>query len=115
MANNLRQQFIAGFLENGTGNLINKLGKLNHNIHTQFPSDLGDNRWNSADSRYFGFIPKDDVVGTPMIVYWSMENRRLTKAFNPETGMEEIRDEEMSLFQRLLHIRWSRLLSFINK
>jgi signal peptidase I len=95
--------------------LIDGKPSNSYTVERDYVFGMGDNRWNSADSRYFGFIPKDDVVGTPMIVYWSMENRRLTKAFNPETGMEEIRDEEMSLFQRLLHIRWSRLLSFINK
>lgn len=34
---------------------------------------MGDNRDNSTDSRYFGFIPWDNVVGTPMIVYWAWD------------------------------------------
>lgn len=32
---------------------------------------MGDHRDNSLDSRYWGFIPKVDLVGTPLIVYWS--------------------------------------------
>jgi len=32
---------------------------------------MGDNRDNSLDSRYWGFVPIEDVIGTPMIVYWS--------------------------------------------
>ncbi len=32
---------------------------------------MGDNRDNSLDSRFWGFVPREDVVGTPMIVYWS--------------------------------------------
>lgn len=32
---------------------------------------LGDNRDHSLDSRYWGFIPYENVVGTPLIVYWS--------------------------------------------
>ncbi len=32
---------------------------------------MGDNRDNSLDSRYWGFIPEENVVGTPMFVYWS--------------------------------------------
>ncbi len=32
---------------------------------------MGDNRDNSLDSRFWGFVPMEDVIGTPMIVYWS--------------------------------------------
>jgi signal peptidase I len=32
---------------------------------------MGDNRDNSRDSRFWGFVPVEDVIGTPMIVYWS--------------------------------------------
>jgi signal peptidase I len=32
---------------------------------------MGDHRDNSLDSRYWGFIPKDNLVGTPVLVYWS--------------------------------------------
>ncbi|MCI0705985.1 MAG: signal peptidase I [Ignavibacteriae bacterium] len=34
---------------------------------------MGDNRDNSLDSRYWGFIPRENLVGTPMIVYWSWD------------------------------------------
>jgi len=32
---------------------------------------MGDNRDNSLDSRYWGYVPVEDIIGTPMIVYWS--------------------------------------------
>jgi signal peptidase I len=32
---------------------------------------MGDNRDTSLDSRFWGFVPLKDVIGTPMIVYWS--------------------------------------------
>ncbi|HEY1802136.1 MAG TPA: signal peptidase I [Terriglobales bacterium] len=33
---------------------------------------LGDNRDDSEDSRYWGFVPRANIVGRPLIVYWSM-------------------------------------------
>lgn len=34
---------------------------------------MGDNRENSADSRYWGLVPRDYVVGKPLVVYWSYD------------------------------------------
>ncbi len=34
---------------------------------------LGDNRDNSLDSRYWGFVPRDYVVGKPVVIYWSYD------------------------------------------
>ncbi len=32
---------------------------------------MGDNRDNSSDSRYWGFIPRENIIGKPFLVYWS--------------------------------------------
>lgn len=53
---------------------------------------MGDNRHNSSDSRYFGFVPEDHVVGKPILIWMSM-------------------DPYQSGFNK---IRWDRLLSFID-
>jgi signal peptidase I len=50
------------------GKKINK-----YTVERDYCFGMGDNRDNSADSRYWGFIPFDNVIGTPMIVYWSWE------------------------------------------
>ena len=59
---------------------------------------MGDNRDNSLDSRFWGFIPKDNLIGTPMIVYWS---------WDPEISIANI-------FEKLLSVRPSRIGTLIN-
>ncbi len=54
---------------------------------------LGDNRDNSEDSRYWGFIPVENVVGKPMIVYWS---------WDPLIPLG-------SFLQKVTSIRWERI------
>jgi signal peptidase I len=33
---------------------------------------LGDNRDESLDSRYWGFVPRPNIIGRPLLIYWSM-------------------------------------------
>ena len=52
---------------------------------------MGDNRHNSLDSRYWGFVPEDHVVGKPWVVWFSSDRN---KSF-PK------------------NIRWNRLIKFV--
>ncbi len=37
---------------------------------------MGDNRWNSSDSRFWGPVHRDLIVGKPWLIYWSFDARR---------------------------------------
>ena len=38
---------------------------------------MGDNRTKSLDGRYWGFVPRENIVGRPMFVYWSFQTLSL--------------------------------------
>lgn len=89
---------------------------LSHNVeHREItvPADhffvLGDNRDNSSDSRYWGFVPRNAIVGSPMFVYWSLSPPKQT--LPPTTTRAQ--DLE-NFFKRLLGLphrtRWNRTL-----
>jgi signal peptidase I len=43
---------------------------------------LGDNRDDSLDSRYWGFIRRSDIVGRPILIYGSTDASRIGKRVN---------------------------------
>lgn len=67
---------------------------------------MGDNRDNSKDSRYWGFIPRENFIGRPMFIYWSFE----TPA--DQYLMRSPGDRLASLAHTIIHFfdetRWSR-------
>jgi signal peptidase I len=34
---------------------------------------MGDNRDNSLDSRYWGLVPRDNIMGKPLVIFWSYD------------------------------------------
>jgi len=35
---------------------------------------MGDNRDDSSDSRYWGFVPRENIIGRPLLIYWSIRH-----------------------------------------
>ena len=68
-----------------------------YTVERDYLFGMGDHRDNSLDSRYWGFIPKENLVGTPMIVYWSWDT---------DIPLYDI-------FSRLGSIRWGRIGTLI--
>jgi signal peptidase I len=52
---------------------------------------MGDNRDSSLDSRYWGFVPRENIIGKPLIIYWSYDAPTEALA-NPTIGIDHIID-----------------------
>ncbi len=81
----------------GTQVIVDGKPSTSYTIERDYCFGMGDNRNNSLDSRYWGFVPVENIIGTPMVVYWSWD-----------TGLGV-----SDFFQKLGTIRWSRLGTII--
>ncbi|HTR48506.1 MAG TPA: signal peptidase I [Verrucomicrobiae bacterium] len=67
---------------------------------------MGDNRDNSNDGRYWGFVPREDIIGTPVIIYMSIDAPE--EVWNPGYAVERFE----TYARVLIHpgeVRWRRL------
>lgn len=71
---------------------------------------MGDNRDQSLDSRYWGFVPRENIIGKPLIIYWSYD-ASTEELSNPAVSISH-------LFDIVTHFatktRWNRSLRLIH-
>ena len=73
---------------------------------------LGDNRDDSYDSRYWGFVPYENIVGRPLLIYWSMDRANLALAGGPPSDrLSSLAHNVTNLVESL---RWSRMLRTVH-
>ena len=73
--------------------LIDGAASTSYTVEHDYLFGMGDNRDNSLDGRFWGFVPEENVVGTPMIVYWS---------WDPDIPLSDV-------FSKVQSIRFSRI------
>lgn len=71
---------------------------------------LGDNRDDSYDSRYWGFVPQESIVGRPLLIYWSMDRGLDGDMGVPSDKLSILAYNVTRLFDSL---RWHRMLRIV--
>jgi signal peptidase I len=73
---------------------------------------MGDNRTNSIDSRFWGFVPRQNIIGRPLFAYWSFP------ALNGELESKSNQEQASFMLHEFIHFfdqtRWSRTLHRID-
>jgi signal peptidase I len=74
---------------------------------------MGDNRDNSYDSRYWGFVPQANIIGRPLVIYWSVRGDE-----GDATTPSSVGDKLYHFAYVVTHIfqitRWNRTLQLVN-
>jgi len=113
-----RNNFPAVAGSEGEGLSVNWLVDLSTHIQGEdlvVPPDsyfaMGDHRGVSLDSRYWGFIPKENVIGRPMFIYWSFETP------DDQYRKTDWSDRALFLGKVIIHFfdetRWKRTLKVV--
>ena len=71
--------------------MINGQAVSDYTFRQDYYFMMGDNRHNSLDSRYWGFVPEDHIVGKPSVIWFSVDRNRKFPA----------------------NIRWGRIFKFV--
>ena len=75
---------------------------------------LGDNRDRSLDSRYWGFVPRENIIGRPLVIYWSVADppERPAPVLSRQGG--KLVTFQRSVMRFFANIRWDRFLQLVS-
>jgi signal peptidase I len=82
---------------------INGVATTQYTFKQNYYFMMGDNRHNSLDSRFWGFVPEDHILGKGLFIWFSLE-------LYPQQGDEARMTPDGGLFSR---IRWNRIFTII--
>ena len=115
--NPYRDEFpkLEGVMEGVTGAWWQEMQKLVVDNQLIVPEGsyfvMGDNRDDSLDSRYWGFVPRENIVGRPLVIYWAMRSPDLP------AGQLTASDKLNRFLYAMSHIlqitRWDRTLRLV--
>lgn len=69
---------------------------------------MGDNRDDSQDSRYWGFVPRENIIGRPLLIYWSV------KTIDEDPVIGRASRFAYALTHLFQNTRWSRTLRLVH-
>jgi signal peptidase I len=69
---------------------------------------IGDNRYNSLDSRFWGYVPEDHIVGKPLFTFFSLKK---VMAIDPESNQPLTNNGNPEY--KVKGIRWGKIFSWI--
>jgi signal peptidase I len=81
---------------------------------------LGDNRNNSKDSRFWGFVPSSAIVARPLVIYFSLSRPSSTDVqqiaqISSQPGVDDRLGHEPDLAERLAgFVRWRRIFHVVH-
>jgi signal peptidase I len=72
---------------------------------------MGDNRDDSQDSRYWGFVPRENIIGRPLVIYWSVRDWDQNSSGSFMGRLSHLAYAVSHIFQIT---RWNRTLRLIH-
>lgn len=69
---------------------------------------MGDNRDDSQDSRYWGFVPRENIIGRPLLIYWSV------KTLDEDVAAGKAYRFAYALTHLFQNTRWNRTLRLVH-
>jgi signal peptidase I len=109
---NFPQVRFQGDNNSDAGRWAHEVEKLTQENQLIVPQDcyfvLGDNRDDSYDSRYWGFVPRENLEGRPLVIYWSMDQSFPARSASGGSG--KLSNLTFNVNQLLGSLRWHRML-----